>query len=145
MDKICESADLSTWRRAAALGLYTVVTRRVTLSSLHDQLALAEHVIDMRQNFGEGEAHLMRIERAMEQHGHQLRRRHGRLARGGGDQFAAFMMMLGQHMRAPVQAIERQLMAGKHEHVLGNVATQAGQRTQVEPERIAVRDRRPRR
>ena len=101
------------------------------------KIALAQHVIDMREGFAEGEAHLVRIERAVEKNRHEFRRR-ARFARTCFRYGLAALFVMGDERgRAFVQAVERQLMAGQDERVLGQILERM-QRANVEAERIAV-------
>src|SRR5262245_38245629 len=76
------------------------------------ELASAQHVVDVRQYLREGEAHLMGIERALENKGNELGGRARRRATGPGDGLAAQQMMALELAGAGAKPRERQLMAG---------------------------------
>ena len=104
--------------------------------------ALAQHIVHVRQHLAEREAHLMRVERAMEKHGQQLRggfRRSRGLVNGA----AALGVVLRQLAEALVEPKERPVMARQHERIFAHARFQVPQRAQIEAKRIAVRIDRP--
>src|SRR5262245_17194882 len=104
-------------RFTALCAPYTsIVWRPVPHHAIRTRLAVQptqpRQIIDVRQHLAEREAHLMRVEQAPEQHGHDLGGRFRRTAAGLDDCRATTRVMLLELPDAGVQAAERQLMAG---------------------------------
>src|SRR5580765_7909113 len=97
-------------------------------------LPLGLEVVQVRQGLADGEAELMRIELAPEQHGHQVERRAGL-----GDRVERLreplIVVMPEILEPRVQAAEGQAVRGQDQLVLGQRA-EARERVQIEPERV---------
>ena len=76
-----------------------------------------KHSVDVSVSLAEGEAQLMRIKRACEEHGNQVGNGVRLDATGLRDPSAAFLMMVHEFLAAHMQTTERKLVTRKNKCV----------------------------
>ncbi len=95
------------------------------------EFAAGEHVVDMGEDFAEGEAGLMGVELAFEHDAEEVGGGAGLGAAGVGEQGAAGGVVVGEFGGAGWQAGEGQLVAGQNQDFRWDGVGQGGERGEV--------------